>query len=167
MEQNSRIILGNFNNSQDLFFPFNQRDDNDYKYYTFLFKDLSGNTNMNIQSSPTSLNNNFWDPFDAKFPDSLSNHFLLSRKIKRDEDEDSENPFKNDRLISDLEEVFKNLLLGRKRLNDTLNELKEEKKKNESELKLKQNYIKDIPKYLESIEKETNKAKKLFNEGKI
>ena len=31
----------------------------------------------------------------------------------------------------------------------------EEKKKNESELKLKQNYIKDIPKYLESIEKET------------
>ena len=38
--------------------------------------------------------------------------------------------------------------------------LKEEKKKNENELKLKQNYIKDIPKYLESIEKETNKTKK-------
>jgi len=59
---------------------------------------------MNIQSSPTSLNNNLWDPFESKFPDSLSNHSLLSRKIKRDEDEDSENPFKNDRLISDLEE---------------------------------------------------------------
>ena len=40
-------------------------------------------------------------------------------------------------------------------------------KKNQKILKLKQNYIKDIPKYLESIEKETNKAKKLFNEGKI
>ena len=58
-------------------------------------------------------------------------------------------------------------LLGRKRLSNKLNELKEEKKKNENELKSKQNYIKDIPKYLESIEKETNKTKKLFNESKI
>ena len=77
---------------------------------------------------------------------------------------------KEDNIIDDnikLDEVFKNLLLGRKRLNTSLNELKEEKKKNENELKLKQNYIKDIPKYLESIEKETNKTKKLFNEGKI
>ena len=77
---------------------------------------------------------------------------------------------KEDNIIDDnikLDEVFKNLLLGRKRLNTSLNELKEEKKKNENELKLKQNYIKDIPKYLESIEKETNKTKKLFNDGKM
>ena len=78
---------------------------------------------------------------------------------------------KNEDNINDnnskLDEVFKNLLLGRKRLSNKLNELKEEKKKNENELKSKQNYIKDIPKYLESIEKETNKTKKLFNESKI
>jgi hypothetical protein len=78
---------------------------------------------------------------------------------------------KNEDNINDnnskLDEVFKNLLLGRKRLSNKLNDLKEEKKKNENELKAKQNYIKDIPKYLESIEKETNKTKKLFNESKI
>ena len=104
MSQDSRIIYNGFDNSQDFWSNNNQRDDNDYKYNTFLSKYFWSDTNMNIQSSPTLLNNNFWDPFDVKFPDTLSNHSLLSKKIKRDEDEDSENPFKNDRLISDLEE---------------------------------------------------------------
>ena len=62
---------------------------------------------------------------------------------------------------------FNNILLGRKRLDKKLNDLKEEKKKNEGLLKNKQNYIKDIPKYIEMIEKESNKTKKLFNDSKI
>ncbi len=97
MEQNSRIIRGNFNNSQDLFFPFNQRDDNDYDLNSPLSNYIWNNTNMNIQSSPTSLNknNNLSDRLNANDPDFLSNHSLLSKKIKRDEDEDSENSFKN------------------------------------------------------------------------
>ena len=85
--------------------------------------------------------------------------FPESEKVKKEDDIKDDN--------AKLDEVFKNLLLGRKRLNNKLNELKEERKKNENDLKYQQNYIKDIPKYLESIEKETNKAKKLFNEGKI
>ena len=64
-------------------------------------------------------------------------------------------------------ENFKNILLGRKRLNKQFNDLKEEKKKNEGLLKDKQNYMKDIPKFIEMIEKETNKTKKLFNDSKI
>ena len=100
MEQNSRIIYNNFNNSQDLFFP-----DNDYNYNSFLLKDLWNNTNGNTQSSPTILNNNLWNPLNANnYPDSLSNHSLLSKKIKRDKDKDSENAFKNDKIKSDLEE---------------------------------------------------------------
>ena len=81
-------------------------------------------------------------------------NFPESQKVKKDE------------IINDdtkLEETFKNLLLGRKRLNTKLYELKETKKKNENNLKIQQNYIKDIPKYLDSIEKEANKTKKLFN----
>ena len=83
---------------------------------------------------------------------------------------ESEKVKKEDNINDDnikLDEVFKNLLLGRKRLSNKLNEMKEEKKKNENELKSKQNYIKEIPKNLESIEKETNKIKKLFNDSKI
>ena len=81
-------------------------------------------------------------------------NFPESQKVKKDE------------IINDdtkLEETFKNLLIGRKRLNTKLYELKETKKKNENNLKIQQNYIKDIPKYLDSIEKEANKTKKLFN----
>ena len=81
-------------------------------------------------------------------------NFTESQKVKKDE------------IINDdtkLEETFKNLLIGRKRLNTKLYELKETKKKNENNLKIQQNYIKDIPKYLDSIEKEANKTKKLFN----
>ena len=85
-------------------------------------------------------------------------NFPESQKVKKDE------------IINDdtkLEETFKNLLIGRKRLNTKLYELKETKKKNENNLKIQQNYIKDIPKYLDSIEKEANKTKKLFNGNKI
>ena len=81
-------------------------------------------------------------------------NFPESQKVKKDE------------IINDdtkLEETFKNLLIGRKRLNTKLYELKETKKKNENNLKIQQNYSKDIPKYLDSIEKEVNKTKKLFN----
>ena len=80
--------------------------------------------------------------------------FPESEKVKKEDDIKDDN--------AKLDEVFKNLLLGRKRLSNKLNEMKEEKKKNENELKSKQNYIKEIPKNLESIEKETNKIKKLF-----
>ena len=86
-------------------------------------------------------------------------NFPESEKIKKEDNINADN--------SKLDEVFKNLLLGRKRLNNKLNELKDEKKKNENELKSKQNYMKDIPKYLESIEKEANKTKKKFNDCKI
>ncbi len=97
MGQNSRIIRDNFNNSQDLFLPFNQRDDNNYDLNSPLSNSIWTHTNMNIQSSPTSLNNNnnLSDRLNANDPDFLSNHSLLSKKIKRDEDEDSENSFKN------------------------------------------------------------------------
>ena len=84
--------------------------------------------------------------------------FPESEKVKKEDDIKDDN--------AKLDEVFKNLLLGRKRLNNKLNELKEERKKNENDLKYQQNYIKDIPKYLESIEKEVNKTKKLFNDCK-
>ena len=40
--------------------------------------------------------------------------------------------------------------------------LKTKEKKNETELKYQQNYIKDIPRYLDLIEKEAIKTKKLF-----
>ena len=86
-------------------------------------------------------------------------NFPESEKVKKEDNINADN--------SKLDEVFKNLLLGRKRLNIKLNELKDEKKKNENELKSKQNYMKDIPKYLESIEKEANKTKKKFNDCKI
>ena len=118
-------------------------------------KDNLGKENLNLKKFEYHLdliNNNIYT--NKQLP-----NFPESAKVKMEDNINDDN--------IKLEEVFKKLLLGRKRLNDTLNELKEEKKKNESELKLKQNYIKDIPKYLESIEKETNKAKKLFNEGKI
>ena len=85
-------------------------------------------------------------------------NFPESQKVKKEDNINDEN--------IKLDEVFKNLLLGRKRLNTKLNELKEEKKKNENDLKSQQNYIKDIPKFIESIEKETNKTKKLFNDCK-
>ena len=118
-------------------------------------KENFGKENLNLKKFEYHLdliNNNIYT--NKQLP-----NFPESAKVKKEDNINDDN--------IKLEEVFKKLLLGRKRLNDTLNELKEEKKKNESELKLKQNYIKDIPKYLESIEKETNKAKKLFNEGKI
>ena len=118
-------------------------------------KDNLGKENLNLKKFEYHLdliNNNIYT--NKQLP-----NFPESAKVKKEDNINDDN--------IKLEEVFKKLLLGRKRLNDTLNELKEEKKKNESELKLKQNYIKDIPKYLESIEKETNKTKKLFNEGKI
>ena len=85
-------------------------------------------------------------------------NFPESLKVKKEDNINEEN--------IKLDEVFKNLLLGRKRLNTKLNELKEEKKKNENDLKSQQNYIKDIPKFIESIEKETNKTKKLFSDCK-
>ena len=101
MSQDSKIIYKGFDNSQDFWSNNNQRDDNDYDLNSPLSNYIWNNTNMNIQSSPTSLNNN-------NLSDSLSNHSFLSRKIKRNEDEDSENPFKNDRLKNELEEEGSN-----------------------------------------------------------
>lgn len=75
----------------------------------------------------------------------------------------SEEPISEDK--KDLE-IFNNILLGRKRLDQELKELREEKKKNEGILKDKNNYIKDIPKYIELIEKDLNKAQKVFNDSK-
>ena len=64
-------------------------------------------------------------------------------------------------------ESFNNILLGRKRLDKQLNDLKEEKKKNEIKFKNKLNNMKDFPKYIEIIEKEAVKAKKLINDTKV
>ena len=97
MSQDSKIIYKGFDNSQDFWSNNNQRDDNDFKSNSPLSNDIWNNEDMNIQSSPTFLNNN-------NLSDSLSNHSFLSRKIKRNEDEDSENPFKNCRLKNELEE---------------------------------------------------------------
>ena len=81
-------------------------------------------------------------------------NFPESQKVKLD-DKINEDNIKVD-------ETFNNILLGRKRLNEKLNDLKDQRKKNETELKYQQNYIKDIPKYLDLIEKEAIKTKKLF-----
>ena len=106
MEPNSKIICDIFNNSQDLFIPINQIDD-DYKFNSLLSNNIWNDTNMNIQSSPTLLNNNLpSDPLNFNYPDSFGDQPLLLRKIKKImyEDEVSENSFKNDRLTSNLEE---------------------------------------------------------------
>lgn len=117
-------------------------------------KDNVGKDNLNLQKYEyhlnlikNDINTNKQLPF---FPE--------SEKVKKEDEIKGDN--------SKLDEAFKNLLLGRKRLNSKLNELKEEKKKNENDLKYQQNYLKDIPKYLDSIEKEVNKTKKLFNDCK-
>ena len=118
-------------------------------------KDNLGKENLNLKKYEYHLdliNNDIYT--NKQLP-----NFPESDKVKK-EDNINEDNIK-------LDEVFKNLLLGRKRLSNKLNEMKEEKKKNENELKSKQNYIKEIPKNLESIEKETNKIKKLFNDSKI
>lgn len=60
-------------------------------------------------------------------------------------------------------EKLEQILLGRKRLNGELNELIKEKEKNKNELKTKEVYIKDIPKYIDNLENEVKKTKKLFN----
>ena len=118
-------------------------------------KDNLGKENLNLKKYEYHLdliNNDIYT--NKQLP-----NFPESEKVKKED-------IINDDNIK-LDEVFKNLLLGRKRLSNKLNEMKEEKKKNENELKSKQNYIKEIPKNLESIEKETNKIKKLFNDSKI
>jgi len=118
-------------------------------------KDNLGKENLNLKKYEYHLDliNN-----DIYTNEQLPN-FPESEKVKKEDNINDDN--------IKLDEVFKNLLLGRKRLSNKLNEMKEEKKKNENELKSKQNYIKEIPKNLESIEKETNKIKKLFNDSKI
>ena len=118
-------------------------------------KDNLGKENLNLKKYEYHLdliNNDIYT--NKQLP-----NFPESEKVKKEDNINDDN--------IKLDEVFKNLLLGRKRLSNKLNEMKEEKKKNENELKSKQNYIKEIPKNLESIEKETNKIKKLFNESKI
>ena len=118
-------------------------------------KDKMGKENLNLKKYEYHLdliNNDIYT--NKQLP-----NFPESEKVKKEDTIDNDN--------IKLDEVFKNLLLGRKRLNERFNELKEEKKKHENALKSKQNYIKEIPKYLESIEKETNKAKKLFNDCKV
>ena len=118
-------------------------------------KDNLGKENLNLKKYEYHLdliNNDIYT--NKQLP-----NFPESEKVKKEDNINDDN--------IKLDEVYKNLLLGRKRLSNRLNEMKEEKKKNENELKSKQNYIKEIPKNLESIEKETNKIKKLFNESKI
>ena len=118
-------------------------------------KDNLGKENLNLKKYEYHLdliNNDIYT--NKQLP-----NFPESEKVKKEDNINDDN--------IKLDEVFKNLLLGRKRLSNKLNEMKEEKKKNENELKSKQNYIKEIPKNLESIEKETNKIKKLFNDSKI
>ena len=118
-------------------------------------KDNLGKENLNLKKYEYHLdliNNDIYT--NKQLP-----NFPESEKVKKEDNINDDN--------IKLDEVFKKLLLGRKRLSNKLNEMKEEKKKNENELKSKQNYIKEIPKNLESIEKETNKIKKLFNESKI
>ena len=118
-------------------------------------KDNLGKENLNLKKYEYHLdliNNDIYT--NKQLP-----NFPESEKVKKEKNINDDN--------IKLDEVFKNLLLGRKRLCNKLNEMKEEKKKNENELKSKQNYIKEIPKNLESIEKETNKIKKLFNDSKI
>ena len=118
-------------------------------------KDNLGKENLNLKKYEYHLdliNNDIYT--NKQLP-----NFPESDKVKKEDNINDDN--------IKLDEVFKNLLLGRKRLSNKLNEMKEEKKKNENELKSKQNYIKEIPKNLESIEKETNKIKKLFNDSKI
>ena len=73
---------------------------------------------------------------------------------------------KNNKIKIEMES-FNNILLGRKRLDKQLNDLKEEKKKNEIKFKNKLNNMKDFPKYIEIIEKEAAKAKKLINDTKV
>ena len=73
---------------------------------------------------------------------------------------------KNNKIKMEMES-FNNILLGRKRLDKQLNDLKEEKKKNEIKFKNKLNNMKDFPKYIEIIEKEAVKAKKLINDTKV
>ena len=118
-------------------------------------KDNIGKENLNLKKYEYHLDLIENDIFTNK---QLPN-FPESQKVKKEDNIKDEN--------IKLDEVFGNLLLGRKRLSDELKELNKKKKKNENELKSKQNYLKDIPKYLESIEKETNKTKKLFNDSKI
>ena len=117
-------------------------------------KDNVGKENLDLKKYEYHLdlikNDIFTNKQLPNFPESL--------KVKKEDNINEEN--------IKLDEVFKNLLLGRKRLNTKLNELKEEKKKNENDLKFQQNYMKDIPKFIESIEKETNKTKKLFSDCK-
>ena len=118
-------------------------------------KDNLGKENLNLKKYEYHLdliNNDIYT--NKQLP-----NFPESEKVKKEDNINDDN--------IKLDEVFKNLLLGRKRLSNKLNEMKEEKKKNENKLKSKQNYIKEIPKNLESIEKETNKIKKLFNDSKI
>ena len=117
-------------------------------------KDNIGKDNLNLKKYEYHLDLIKNDIYTNK---QLPN-FPESEKVKKEDNINEEN--------IKLDETFKNLLLGRKRLNTKLNELKEERKKNENDLKSQQNYIKDIPKFIESIEKETNKAKKLFNDCK-
>ena len=118
-------------------------------------KDNIGKENLNLKKYEYHLDLIENDIFTNK---QLPN-FPESQKVKKEDNIKDEN--------IKLDEVFGNLLIGRKRLSDELKELNKKKKKNENELKSKQNYLKDIPKYLESIEKETNKTKKLFNDSKI
>ena len=51
-------------------------------------------------------------------------------------------------------------------MDEKLTDLKAEKKKNEGILKNKLNNMKDIPKFIDMIEKETNRTKKVFNDSK-
>ena len=63
-------------------------------------------------------------------------------------------------------EVFDKILSGRKRLKSQYDDLVKEKKENEEILKSKQKYMKSIPNSIELIERETNKTKSIFDDGK-
>ena len=63
-------------------------------------------------------------------------------------------------------DIFENILKERTKLNEELNEFINKKRKNEDILKNKQNKMKEFPKQIENLEKETNKSIKLINDCK-
>ena len=73
---------------------------------------------------------------------------------------------KVDNKVEIKSEAFDKILLGRKKLKSQYDDLVKAKKENEEVLKNKQKYIKAIPNSIELIEKETNKTKNIFEDGK-
>ena len=98
--------------------------------------------------------------------DLIKNDIFSNKQLPQLPESDKVISEEENNIIKKDQETFNKILLGRKRLDKQLKDLKEEKKKNEEILKKKNNYIKDFPKYIDIIEKETSKAQKIFNDSK-